>query len=379
MRMESLPHDVVELILERLPVKSLLRFKAVSKEWRSTIESSFFQERQLVQRKQSGDPDVLMVPKTPFHAVGPDLMEPLITLVLGSSASVKIPSPLEKTHYLVCKNTCDGLVCVYQTCEPCLVFNPTTRWHRTLPLYELQKYVIGLGKEWYFKLSPSFFNLGFGKDKLTGTYKPVCLYNSKEIGRQNATTCEVFDFCTNSWRYVTPAAPYRINNHSNPVYVDGSLHWLTECKETNVLSFDLHKESFQVVSKAPFADLLPYEMVLCNLDERLCVSALKWPEQVIWSFSSGNKSWEQMYSLDLDYTYRCHDIPTRLFAPHIYALMPLALLHGEKEKKKKLLFYDDVLSRKLVIYDPETKSCDAAYSAEVIGYTVCYFQSLFSI
>lgn len=183
--MESLPHEVVELILERLAVKPLLRFKAVSKQWRSTIESRFFQERQLLHRQQSGDADVLMVSTTPFHAVGPDLMEPLTTLVLGSSASVKkIPSPWEETHYLVSKNTCDGLVCVYESCEPCLVFNPTTRWHQTLPLCELQKHVIGLGKEWYFKLSPSFVNLGFGKDKFSGTYKPLFFV---QLGRDRPT------------------------------------------------------------------------------------------------------------------------------------------------------------------------------------------------
>lgn len=37
--MASFPHDVVELILEKLAVKSLLRFKSVSKQWKSTIES----------------------------------------------------------------------------------------------------------------------------------------------------------------------------------------------------------------------------------------------------------------------------------------------------------------------------------------------------
>ncbi|CAH8353274.1 unnamed protein product [Eruca vesicaria subsp. sativa] len=33
----SVSHRVVELIMERLPVKSLLSFKAVSKKWKSTI------------------------------------------------------------------------------------------------------------------------------------------------------------------------------------------------------------------------------------------------------------------------------------------------------------------------------------------------------
>lgn len=121
-------------------------------------------------------------------------------------------------------------------------------------------------------------------------------------------------------------------------------------------------------------------MVLCKLDNRLCISALKWPEQVIWSFHSGNKTWEKMYSIDLDFTSRCHDIPTRGFAPTMYALMPLALLDEQKKKKKKkLLFYDRVCTRKLVVHDPETKSYDVVFSDEDLGIPVCYFQSLFSI
>ncbi|CAL9230505.1 unnamed protein product [Arabidopsis halleri] len=51
MRMESLlPHHVVEQILESLAVNSLLRFKAVSKQWKSTIESQFFQGKHLKHR-----------------------------------------------------------------------------------------------------------------------------------------------------------------------------------------------------------------------------------------------------------------------------------------------------------------------------------------
>ncbi|CAN7003262.1 unnamed protein product [Brassica oleracea var. botrytis] len=44
--LQLLPDDVVELILERLPVKSLLRFRTVSKKLKSAIDSRRFQERQ---------------------------------------------------------------------------------------------------------------------------------------------------------------------------------------------------------------------------------------------------------------------------------------------------------------------------------------------
>ncbi|VVB17080.1 unnamed protein product [Arabis nemorensis] len=85
--------------------------------------------------------------------------------------------------------------------------------------------------------------MGLGKDKIRGTYKPIWLCNSSEFGLDNATTCEVFDFSTNAWRYVLPASPCRILDEQKPVYLDGSLYGLTEGEETKVLSFDLHTET----------------------------------------------------------------------------------------------------------------------------------------
>ncbi|CAG7865989.1 unnamed protein product [Brassica rapa] len=41
-------HMVEEEILERLPVKSLCRFKSVSKQWKSMIESSYLAKKRLV-------------------------------------------------------------------------------------------------------------------------------------------------------------------------------------------------------------------------------------------------------------------------------------------------------------------------------------------
>ena len=61
--MESLPHDVVELILERLAVKALIRFKCVSKQWKTTIESEYFKQRLLI-RDPSVLLQVLVVPPT---------------------------------------------------------------------------------------------------------------------------------------------------------------------------------------------------------------------------------------------------------------------------------------------------------------------------
>ncbi|EFH66197.1 predicted protein [Arabidopsis lyrata subsp. lyrata] len=140
--------------------------------------------------------------------------------------------------------------------------------------------ILHSGLEWWVSLdgtalflSANFdeLDIGFGKDKITGTYKPVWLYSSLEIGLENArfstlTTCEVFDFNTDAWRYVSPAAPYRVFGNSKPICIDGSLHWFNDCEETKILSFDLHTETFQVVSKAPFTNVNAFDH--CHVQSR---------------------------------------------------------------------------------------------------------------
>ncbi|EFH67102.1 predicted protein [Arabidopsis lyrata subsp. lyrata] len=142
MDLDWLPHDVVELNLERAPVASLLRFKAVSTQWKSTIESRLFQERQFNHRQQSGDPDVLMVSVRVYEdgfgepdteGEGLSGIECLRTLVLSSSSSLQIPTS---------KSSFDGLVCLYFPDRSGYVVNPITRSHRVLPLSNYQQILI---------------------------------------------------------------------------------------------------------------------------------------------------------------------------------------------------------------------------------------------
>ncbi|KAL1207699.1 F-box/LRR-repeat/kelch-repeat protein [Cardamine amara subsp. amara] len=225
--------------------------------------------KQLKQRQESGDPDVLMVflwKEVIYDQSGKQYVNVgiLRTLVLGSSSSIKIPIPLEKTLFFVCKGNCDGLVCLYNPHNPGFVVNPTTRWYRPLPLSRIQQLMIKIESQDIDIFIYPNYTLpypGFGKDKIKGTYKQVWLYNSSEFLLENATTCEVFDFGTNAWRYVTPASPYGILAHQEPVYINGSLYWFTKCEETKVLALDLHTETFQIISKAPFANANPYNVI----------------------------------------------------------------------------------------------------------------------
>uniref|UniRef100_A0A1J3JA51 F-box protein n=1 Tax=Noccaea caerulescens TaxID=107243 RepID=A0A1J3JA51_NOCCA len=360
---ERLPHDLVELILERLPVKSLLRFKCVSRKWRSTIDSQSFRERQSLRRRLSRGPDVLFV-----RLDYPDLVDgdDSQRFTFGSSSAYTVTLP--KTASTVCNSICDGLVCLYNVYEPTpnVLVNPATGWHQSFPLSSIQHFFVDLLKKNQYAVIASP-ELGFGKDKVTGTYKAVWLYNSAEYGLGNVTTCEVFNFSTKAWRYVVPASPRPILALQFPVHFDGSLSWLTT--EGEVLSFDLHTETFQVVSKAPFPHAPDgFTATMCVLDNHLCVSQKHWSTQVIWWFHSSSGTWNHLCSIDLTNAFSWFRGETRFVLP------PVAIL----DKNKILLRGRDTI-HPVVVYDLDTKSCDLLFTpANPLG-TVTYFESLLSV
>ncbi|KAL0666703.1 hypothetical protein Bca4012_029407 [Brassica carinata] len=349
---------VIDLILEKLPVVSLLRSKSVSKTWKATIESPSFKQRQLlITLRKSRGPDILYV--TGFGNEEEILEEGNIMVGSCEIRSLKFPTRSDK----VCYGACDGLVCLFSNRNPSVVFNPATRWRRSFPHSRVQPRIISKKRVCHTR-EPQ---LGFGKDKVRGTYKPVWLFNSSEFGLDNATTCEVFDFTTNAWRYVLPASPYRILEGQKPVYFDGSLYWLTECVETKLLSFDLHTETFQVICNAPFSHVPdPRLLVLCILDNRLCVSLKIYPTttQVIRSLDG---TWKQMCSIDLTKT-TFHDLP---YFPRP-ALLPIAIV----DETILLLGYS--CGSPLVIHDLHTKSYVFDSFPKMLEYPLCYFPSLFS-
>lgn len=112
--------------------------------------------------------------------------------------NVLLKSSERYQNYSLCHNSCDGLVCLYDYHNLNIVFNPATRWHRHFPVSRLQQLCL----ENPSRRDIRHVNFGCGKDKISGIYKPVRFCNSSELGLENATTCEVFDFSTNTWRYM---------------------------------------------------------------------------------------------------------------------------------------------------------------------------------
>ncbi|CAA7045326.1 unnamed protein product [Microthlaspi erraticum] len=259
----GIPEELVEEILQHLPVKSLVRFKSVSKRWRSVIDSSHLQVKHLrIRHKNYGDKEKNIV----FEKEKSGGFQ-----VTTCSKHIKFCSPLSCYCYRVREEdttirvagSCNGLVCVYDLVHVYII-NPATRRTRRLdPPISLK------GKR---------LSMGFGRDVETGTYKVVVVY-SFDCG--NSIEALVFDLGESEWRrrYET-AGPIPecslsftvFNPHRKALFVNGSLVWSMTRVDKGILVMDLHTEK---IRKIHYPDgCLKGHVHISNLNDRLCVSQL---------------------------------------------------------------------------------------------------------
>lgn len=367
----NIPHDlVVEEILEKLPVKSLLRFRTVSKLWRTEIESRRFQERHLMYQQKSRDVSILICYPTLDDCGKASLRSLSLGATLVSEENhIRYDVSSKKEIGVRITRSCDGLACLYSKTFM-YVINPATRWHRKLPQARFQTLA-----EVTNNYSPRPC-LGFGKDNITGMYKIVWLYNSHWLNLDGQTnTCEVFSFDNNNntWRHdVIVSCPYPIIHDKVPANAHGFLYWFIDAvTETQVLSFHLHTETFAVMTKIPVAYAPHHRITMCTLIDRLCLSEDKGDTQTIWSLNQHNVTWYKTYSINLRSTLNCIE------EKYLYSKPPVASLFDNR-----LLLYDcSDDDEKLVLYNSRLNSYGKFFMEPryYLGSAVPYFQSLFTL
>ncbi|KAL6641159.1 hypothetical protein ACP70R_019340 [Stipagrostis hirtigluma subsp. patula] len=255
-----IPDDVLEQILLRLPVKSLLRFKSVCKSWRDTIAGPRFERCQL-QLSRARRPSILVLPLLemprplrmdrimffayPGHGTAAELMHEK----LWSSG---IDSFLDPLH-------CDGLVVVTAAhSSQIFVCNPATKELMVLPAGAPD--------------SGSCQRVGFGVDPSTGKYKAVrCFERYCDEGMTNYSIgCEIFTLGSREWK---PAVdpPYMIKPMT-PVCLPGAVYWSAGASLSKqvMLRFDLHDEEFTVFPTPPCMELADLCSNLTDLAGKLC-------------------------------------------------------------------------------------------------------------
>ncbi|KAL8051854.1 hypothetical protein ABFX02_06G175800 [Erythranthe guttata] len=271
---ETLPEEIIEQILLKLPVRSLLKFTSVSKSWRSLISSNNFIEAHLEFSRK--DPNfthyrtisTFLPPRNSSvkHCSFPSLFNGngLVT----DAVDVDFPFDFPKKIVRV-MGICNGLVCIAPNMGHWFLWNPSTRQYKQLHgVYDDRTDVV-------VKYD---FKCGFGFDESTRDYKVLlarsvlCKYNRYE------TTVKIYSLRTDSWKRIKFFNGRRHPSDSgvSGIFVSGKIHWCKKNTGSNlkchIVSFDLGSEVWGNVAEPSCVESGSYDSPsLGVLDGCLCV------------------------------------------------------------------------------------------------------------
>ncbi|XP_027119000.1 F-box/kelch-repeat protein At3g23880-like [Coffea arabica] len=225
--MPDLPQELIVDILTRLPVKSILRFRCVSKSWLCLIASPHFIKSHLtISTKVNNHArhGLLLAPiDAPTELYTCSLYSVLYQRSPVSAEKVQLPlqSKYPRLSFVGC---CNGLVCLSEGSHDLILFNPSTRKSNVLP-----NSGIDVGK---FK----HMTYGFGYDEVHDDYKVVAIGYSCPYGMNCQTIVNVYSLRTNSWRNIQGYEGGFISSCSG-VFVNGALHWLVVSEDGSISSW----------------------------------------------------------------------------------------------------------------------------------------------
>ncbi|PWA75537.1 F-box domain-containing protein [Artemisia annua] len=267
--MTNLPSDVIVDILSRLPIKSLARFRCVSKLWCEHIDDPYFD---IIHNKQrvAAEPIPIFLDSDYLN------LSRIVRFQIVESKEGSILLEAKKNPFMefecermtsLVEGSCNGLIYISHDyvnnvhdnyVYPLVVINPLRNECFKLPPIERH-----LDYYWEEEMSS-----GLGFDDSTNTFKMVRVVYKRHL-QGNNKLCNSEIPCTmvhvlgtDSWREIPQLPPCAINGEG--VYAHGCLHWLVgvdgldlQCVHTdfpykhphcrNVICFDVRKEEFGLI------------------------------------------------------------------------------------------------------------------------------------
>lgn len=231
-------------ILSRLPGKSLLRFKCVSKPFCSLIDSPELIKLHLNRSMETKSNlsliligwDTTKILSKRLDLLGNDLLDNVRQLENPFQNSMSL-TPIV--------GSCNGLLAIQECNGPIALWKPSTNKHQILPRF------------WNSdtEYPERHVTHGFGYDISSDDYKVVRIVCSNRVGDDKYNDVRVYSLKTNSWRKIKdfPFSFYIFQ--CTRALVGGALHWLViaplegDEEEDNefILAFDLKSEEFRRV------------------------------------------------------------------------------------------------------------------------------------
>ncbi|XVF87854.1 hypothetical protein PTKIN_Ptkin18bG0154300 [Pterospermum kingtungense] len=280
MSMSKLPMDVITDILYRLPVKTLVRFKSLSKPCRFLIDDPDFVGAHLSRSSQTRSNLNIILKGLHLYTVEFDALD----------NAVPLEYPLSYAAGTEAFGSCNGLLAFRITEKNLALYNPSTRQFRKLPVSEIDTPPGESCKSRYV-----FY--GFGQDLKTNDYKVVRMVQFSKIDDEDDEgyffdyEVKVYSLKNDSWRKITKLPHYLrfmfqffyhlLHRRGYGVVAAGVLHWVMPPRiefglRNRIVGFHLGTEEFVEVPQPECADrdyLLDVGVLegclcaICNFDQ----------------------------------------------------------------------------------------------------------------
>ncbi|KAL3516166.1 hypothetical protein ACH5RR_023068 [Cinchona calisaya] len=270
---DEIPDELIEEIFSRLPVKTLIRFRCVSKSWRAIIGSQDFIRKHL---NHSSNHTLIL---GNFNHSYSGIEEPYLysadynSFLETNRADFKELSLPIMPRTEISSDTwgsCNGLICLLCFWKSRIfLWNPSTRKHRILPeaKFEIPNILKGDVQTIY----------GIGNDFVNDDYKVVSMVQIDTVDDDVYSQVKVYSLKSDSWRSVEDF-PYYFDWGNSGKLANGALHWVVKASaksesENLIAAFDLgteeYSDCFQKVRLKPIAYSKCRRRVLLGQTDRL--------------------------------------------------------------------------------------------------------------
>ncbi|EYU30853.1 hypothetical protein MIMGU_mgv1a022298mg [Erythranthe guttata] len=273
----DLPQEIIELILSKLSLKSLLQFKTVSKSWNTLISDPIFVKNHHQQSKQSNSNDLFLHKKSWNSSDGFSL----VRLEDEKLRTQRVIAPPHGWEHVLC--FCEGLLLIQQYGSRRLaLWNPST----------------GAEKSLWLPYNCFKSNFGLCRDPITDDFKVVIASWEHYM---------VYSFKNNSWkkRIKYECVEYYRTQYIPGVCVDGASYWLWLSQNaTIIMYFDPRDDKFKILQKTESVVVEGNEPVfVAELRGRLCVYCNNGRDKetiLIWTKGKGidNNSWNKLMNVE---------------------------------------------------------------------------------
>ncbi|KAL8127906.1 putative F-box protein At3g10430 [Apium graveolens] len=279
------PYDLIMNILQRLPVKTLLRFKTVSKRWLSLISDPSFVYSHLRHTSENNDS---------LRHIGSSIVD--LPYFEG-----------ELSHYLFIVGSCNGIVCIASfdrihslprfnfrrhklyCCNfrasatlQIHLWNPATKKSNLLPSVNRLPHV-----------DTNLDYIGFGFDPIASDFKVVRFTDSRAM---------VYSTTTSAWKEIKH--PEEVPSHSIcDACLNGVLYWT---RDDGVIRYDLNNEVFYIHRFPADVQKITYKYQIMEMkDSIVVIRYLKYGEGFrskvkLWTVDDGfDRYWTPRYSFDV--------------------------------------------------------------------------------